>query len=256
MKEKIERIKYAYLRVDEFTLVAIYTIDICGKYDNENLHLGKSYGELSSFRPTLESLKVNVRRNEKLTILGKLDTERGILIRCVNNVVSDFDDVDIPEISESYEILSTLLNKHKTKTISSDSRTSETERLQKLETEVNVSPAVQDAFAKFGLSAVVHRLFAANREYDTLFRAYIADESTKERIDVTELRKSCTKAMGQYFDAVQYCAFAYENIDYRPLINELKQLSAYYNQQLKARATRRKNGKITDEEPPIEPPEA
>jgi glutathione S-transferase len=254
MKEKIERIRYTALRVDEFTLVAIYTIDICGKYNNEILYLGKSYGELSSFRSALESLQVNVRKNEKLIRLGKLDTERGSLIRCVNNVVNNFEGVNLPEISESYEILSALLDKHKTKTIASDSRTSETERLQKLEADVNASSDIQEAFRRFGLQAVVNRLFVANREYDAMFREYIADESTKERIDITELRKNCTKTLGQYFDAVQYCAFAYDNIDYRPLINELKQLSAYYNQQLKARATRRKNGKTTDEEPPIEPP--
>jgi hypothetical protein len=47
--------------------------------------------------------------------------------------------------------------------------------------------------------------------------------------------------MTQYLDAVQYSAFVYENIDHNPLINELKQLSVYCNQQLKARAARCKS---------------
>jgi hypothetical protein len=254
MKIKIERIQYDRLRVYEFALVAIYTIDICGKYNNLVLHLEKSYGELFVFRPVLESLKVYVPKNEKMTRLGKLDEKRDILIRCINNVVSCFENVDIPEIDADHEILSSLLDKHKTKTIATDNRTSETERLQKLETDVNSSIEIQTALATFGLQVVANRLFATNREYDALFREYIAEKSTEERINVVELRKNCTKALGQYFDAVQYCAFAYEDIDYNPLINELKQLNAYYNQQLKARATRRKNGKTTDEEPPIEPP--
>ena len=254
MKVKIERIRYNHLRINEFTLVAIYIIDICGKHDNDGMYLGKSYGELSAFRPSLESLQVYVRKNEKMTRLGELDDERDKLIRCVNSVVNGFEDIDIPGISEDYTLLSTLLDKHKAKTIATDSRTSETERLQKFETEVNASDAIQTAFAKFGLQPVVSRLFASNREYDALFREYIAEKSTEERVDVTELRKNCTKALGQYFDAVQYCAFVNENIDYNPLINELKQLSAYYNQQLKARATRRKNSQATDEESPIEPP--
>jgi hypothetical protein len=38
---------------------------------------------------------------------------------------------------------------------------------------------------------------------------------------------------------------------YSTKVNELNQLAAYYIQQLKARATRRKNGVKTDEEPPI-----
>jgi hypothetical protein len=254
MKVKIERIMYSRLRINEFTLVAIYIIDICGKYDNYSMSLGKSYSELLSFRPGLESLQIYVRKNEKITLLGKLDDERDKLIRCVNNVVNDFKNIDIPEISEDYILLSTMLDKHKAKTIANDNRTSETERLQKLEAEVNASAAIQAAFARLGLQSVVNRLFVSNSEYDALFREYIAEKSAEERIDVTEFRKKCTKALGQYFDSVQYCAFAHENIDYNPLINELKQLSAYYNQQLKARATRRKNNQATDKESPIEPP--
>lgn len=254
MKIKIERIRYAQLRNDEFALVAIYTIDICGKYDNNLLHLGKSYSELSTFRPGLESLKVHVRKNEKVARMGKLDMERDILLRCMNNVVNSFDDIELPDIYGNCEILSALLIRHNTKTIASDNRTAETERLQKLETEVAASPEIQSAFRNFGLQSVVTRLFEANREYDAVFREYIAEKSTEERIDVAELRKNCTKALGQYMDAVQYCTFAHEELDYNPLINELKQLSVFYNQQLKARATWRKNGRKTDNEPLIEPP--
>jgi hypothetical protein len=217
------------------------------------MHLDKSYAELLTFRPVLESLKVYVPKNEKMTRLGKLDEERDDLIRCVNNVVNSFDDINIPGISGTYDILSILLDKHKTKTIANDNRTSATERLQRFETDINASVEIQSAFAKFGLQPVVSRLLAANKEYDSLFREYIAEKSTEERIDIPQLRKNCNKALGQYFDAVQYCAFVYEDIDYNPLINELRQLNAYYNQQLKARAARRKSNK-TDNEPAIEPP--
>lgn len=253
MKVKIGRIYYKQLRIDEYALVVIYIIDICRKYNILSMHLRKSYAELSAFRPALESLKVYVRKNEKMTRLGELDDERDDLIRCVNNVVNSFEDIDIPEIAGDYKILSALLEKHKAKTIASDNRTSETERLQKLKTDINASAEIQTALCNFGLRPVVNRLFAANKEYDALFREYITEKSTEERIDIAELRKKCTKALGQFFDAVQYCAFAYDDVDYSPLINELEQLSVYYNQQLKIRATRRKN-KTAGDEPVIEPP--
>jgi hypothetical protein len=254
MKVKIERIRYASLRLDEFVLVAIYIIDIGGQHNNVVLHLDKSFGELSEFRPVLESLKVYVRKNEKLIFLGQLDSERGALIRSVNNVVAGFENTDIPEIREGYEILSTLLDNHNAKTIAKSSRTAETERLQKLEAEINASAEIQSAIEKLGLQSVITRLFASNKKYNDVFREYIAEQSAKEHIDAIDLRKKCTKALGQYFDAIQYCAFAHEDLDYTPLINELKQLSAYYNQQLKARATRRKSSNAAKEEPPIEPP--
>jgi hypothetical protein len=253
MKIKFERIHYKQLRIDEYILVVIYTIDICRKYNIAAMHLKKSYSELAGFRNDLESLKVHVRKNEKMTRLGKLDGERDSLIRCINNVVDSFDEVDIPEIVGDYEILSILLNKHKTKTVASDTRTSETERLQKLETDVNASAEIQIALCKFGLNIVADRLFVANKEYDVLFREYIAEKSAEEHFDIAELRKKCTKALGQFFDAVEYCAFAYEDVDYKPLINELEQLSIYYNRQLKIRATRHKNNKTTGNEPLIEP---
>jgi hypothetical protein len=199
-------------------------------------------------------LKVYERKNAKVTRLGKLDAERDFLLGCLNKTVSNFEDVDLLEFAGHYERLSALLDKHKTRTIAADNRTAETERLQKLEAEINASDETLSAFATFGLLPVVKRIFTANREYDALFREYIAEKSAEERMNVVELRTKCTKAIGQYLDAIQYCAFAYEDLDYKPLINELQQLSAYYNQQLKARVTRRKNSKTTDDEPVIEPP--
>jgi hypothetical protein len=254
MKVVIERIRYIWLWNNEFLQVVTYIIGICSKYDNEKLHLGKSYEELVSFRPILDAMTVSVRKNEKIANMGQLDTERYSLMKGVNEIVETFDELEIPEIHKHSGILMGLFEKHQTKTIPLATRASESERLQKLETEVNSSPEIQSAFEALGLQPVIKRLFAANKEYSNLFYEYISEKSAEEHIDIADLRKKCTKALTQYYDAVQYCAFAHEENDYQPLVNELKKLSTYYNQQLKARATRRKNGKKISEEEPIELP--
>jgi hypothetical protein len=256
MKIKIIRVHYAHSRNDEFPIIYWQTVSICSKYDMENLHLAKSYGELSAFGPDMESLTIYLRKNEKLAMAGQLDVERDILINTTNRVVKAYEDVTLPEIEGHFDVLNTLLTKHQARTIAAASRAAETERLQLLENEVTALPAVQTALAAFGLTPVVARLFAANREYDTLFREYITEKSGEQRIDVTQLRRQCTKALTQFFDALQYCAYVYEELDYMPLINELVQLNEYYNRQLNARITRRKNGKKTDEEPSIPPMDA
>jgi hypothetical protein len=97
------------------------------------------------------------------------------------------------------------------------------------------------------------RLFATNREYDAIISAYIAEKSETQKINVAELRSGATKAITQFFDAVQYSAYIYEDLDYRPLVNELNTLNRYYSQQLKARVSRRKAGKKTADEDPIPP---
>jgi hypothetical protein len=253
MKVKIERVHYASLRNDEFPVVYEQTVSICEKHSVESLHLEKTFGELISFRSALESLTVNLRKNEKLARSSKVEVERDALINGVKRVVKGYEYIDLPEIRPYFEVLDALLTKHTVRTIAAASHAAETERLLLLETEVNASQPIQTAFAAFGLTLVVRCLFEANREYEVLFREYISEKSEEQRIDVSLLRKNCSKALVQFFDALQYSAYIYEDVDYTPLINELKRLNLYYIQQLKAHATRRKNGKKTNEEPSIPP---
>jgi hypothetical protein len=253
MKVKIERVHYASLRNDEFPTVYGQTINVCEKYDMPSLHLEKSYSELTSFRPVLESLTVYLRKNAKLAQAGKVEVERDTLTNTVTRVVKGYAYIDIPEIHSHYEVLDALLTKHNVRTIAKSSHAAETERLLVLETDVNAGQAIQDAFAAFGLTPIVRRLFEANREYEALFREYITEKSEEQRIDVSLLRRNCSKALVQFLDAVQYSAYVYDDLDYMPFINEITKLHRYYTAQLKARATRRKNGKKTEEEPPIQP---
>jgi hypothetical protein len=255
MKVKIERVPYPSFRNDEFPTVYGQTIHICEKHDMRRLYLEKTYDELISFRPTIESLTVYLRKNAKLAHIGSLDVERDKYTQTLNKIVRDFEQAStyLPEFHPHYEILEALLAKHNTKTIAAASRAAETERLLRLEADVRADSTIQTAFDVFGLTPVIKRLFEANHEYEDCFEQYIAEKSEEQRIDVSLLRRECSKALVQFFDAVQYSAFIYEDIDYMPLINELIKLNQYYIQQLKARATRRQNGKKTNEEPPIPP---
>jgi hypothetical protein len=255
MKIKINRVDYSQLRNDEFPFVYEQTVMICEKHNVNSIHLGKSYDELVSFRPEIESLKVYLRKNKKFASAGNMDVERDTLTNTLNRVVKGYENVDLPEYRLHYDVLSALLLKHDTKTIAKDTRAAETERLQGLEADINSNTEAQAAIAFFGLTPLVTRLFEANREYIILFHEYIAEKGSEQYINVPLLRSTCSKSLVQFLDAVQYSAYVYEDVDYKTLINELIKLNQYYSQQLKARATRRKNGKKTNEEPPIQPPE-
>ncbi|MDR1154968.1 MAG: DUF6261 family protein [Bacteroidales bacterium] len=256
MKVKIERIHYASLRVDEFPSVYGQTLQICRRYNPDGLYLGKSWQELTSFEPDFQALTVYLRKNDKATQLNATDMERDVLINCIVKVVKGFEHVELPEIKLPYDTLTALLEKHRVKTIAADSRAAETERLQRLEKEISGSAGIQSALSSFGLLTMSTRLFEVNREYESLFADYILEKSEEPHIDGLRLRIACAKALVQFFDAVQYCAFAHEELDYTPLVNGLNQLNSYYIQQLKARATRLKNGKKTADEPPIPPMES
>jgi hypothetical protein len=178
-----------------------------------------------------------------------------MLISCVNNVVKGFRTVKLSPVNAHYTTLAKLLDIHKSKTIVTDNRIAKTERLQKLETDIMASPKIQEAFQSLSLQSVITRLFAVNKEYVLLFQEYIVEKSAEERIDISALRQKCTQALAAHFNAIQYCSTVSEDNDYQSLSKELGEIHVYCNQQLKVRATRRKNGKKTSQEPPIELPD-
>jgi hypothetical protein len=254
MKILIDRLHHANLRNNEFPTVYHQTLNICRKHDPEALHLEKSFAELESFAVLIDAMDVCVRRYKKLLLAGELDMERDRLSNAVYKVTKNYGNVDLPDIREHFDLLSPIVEKHRTKTVAGSTRTAETKRILMLENDVNAGgAAVAAALAAFGLTTVTVRLFAANREYDAIISAYIAEKSEAQKLNIAELRRGATKALTQFFDAVQYSAYIYEDLDYRPLVSELSELNRYYSQQLKARASRRKAGKKTIDEEPIPP---
>ncbi|MDR0714197.1 MAG: DUF6261 family protein [Bacteroidales bacterium] len=255
MKIKINRIPYKQLWNNEFPVMYGQVITIGKRYDMVSLHLEKSWNALIAFEATMESFGVYVRKNEKLTLAGKLDAERDMLIMLVRRVTDAFEaGVVFPEIGPHYEALSKLLDKHQARTIARDSRSAETERLLLLEKDLQGNEVAREALAAFGLKPVAERLFDANREYEATFNEYIDQKSSEIYFDMVQARKDCTDALNRFFDALQYCSEEYENVDYQPAANAFNLLNDYYTRHLKARASRRsKNSDKAEEEAPIEP---
>jgi hypothetical protein len=258
MKTLIERVHHANLRNNEFSTVYNQTLVICEKHDMEALHLEKSFEELKSFAASIDAMSVAVWRYEKLSFAGELDMERDRLSNALYNLTKHFGNADLPEIRGHIDLLIPIVEKHKTKTVAGSTRAAETKRILMLENDINAGgEPLAAAIAALGLTSIVARLFSVNREYDAIISAYIAEKSEAQKLDIVELRRGATKAITQFFDAVQYSAYVYEDLDYRPLVRELSELNLYYSRQLKARISRRRAGKKTSDEAPIPPmPEA
>jgi hypothetical protein len=253
MKIKINRIHYPSLRNDEFIVVYKETVAICEAHNVSSLRVEKSYGELLSFRSEVESLSVQLRSSALVAQMNFIDHERDLLINGITRAVKVLEHLDFPEITPHVDVLLPLLDKHDTRTIAAAARTVETERLEKFEKEINADVAFQNAFAGLNLSSAIQRLFELNREYKQLFRLHISESGAEPAVRVAELRRNSSKALTQFFDAVQYGSYLYDDLNYAPFVAEITQLHQYYNRQIKARDTRRKNGAKVSEEPAIPP---
>jgi hypothetical protein len=72
-------------------------------------------------------------------------------------------------------------------------------------------------------------------------------------VDSKTIRANCVRAINAFYDGVEYWASESDDVQWTQLIAELSQLGSYYDQQIKARITRRKNKENVDDEPPIQP---
>lgn len=201
-----------------------------------------------NFKPQLESMKVYVRRHAAVKLLEKLDNERDILIDAVRGVIKALRHVELPSIQPHVEALAALFANHQANTISTDTRTSETERILMLQRAIEADVKLQKAIATLAMRDIMERLGAVNGEYHELFSKHIADVSNEEKMDTATFRKECSVAVEEFFSALEFCALEYEDVDYTPIFNELNSLNSYYIAQLKARATRNKNRNKNDEE--------
>ncbi|MDR2887504.1 MAG: DUF6261 family protein [Bacteroidales bacterium] len=258
MKQTIARVHYKDLWNSEFPNAAQRTIAIAGKYDMNEMHLGKSYGNLAVFLPQLANMIKSVGKNEKLAKANEIDRERDTLIKVSYKIVKCFKPVRIDMFANAYKAVSGMFEKHRAGSIAGASITSQSERITALEKDYNENTAVRNAAAALGIAPLLERLFAANKEYEILFRDYIADKSAEQHIDISALRSSCSKAIGMFFDSVEYCTYQHDDVDYNPLVNELNTLNNYYRTRIKTRTTLRKNNrkeKVETIPPPPEPEE-
>ena len=89
------------------------------------------------------------------------------------------------------------------------------------------------------------------RSFDRLFMQRNQRQAETERVDIRAIRVECDKAIGNLWNAIEFCISEYGETEYLPLVNAINTLNAYYKQQLAARSTRRKAKKDVSKEEKI-----
>jgi len=246
----ITKFRYPGLWSSEYPLVVNRLIDIIGKHDPEALHLQRSYQQLADFRPQLAKIEVQERGNQESAILSELDQRRDTLFNVIYGVSKTLKRTPVAEIGEHAARVQAILKKHGSN-IAPANYTAETKRLYDLVADCRRQPDVMTALNEMKLMTLFEQMAEINIEFDRVFMERKKRQAETERVDVKAIRAECDKAIANMWAAIEFCMNEYGEEKYKPLVNALNVLNAYYKQQLAARAARRKAKQNVEAEKPI-----
>ncbi|MDR1679087.1 MAG: DUF6261 family protein [Prevotellaceae bacterium] len=240
------RLHFTELWNSEYPLVVNRLIDILGSHELADLHLQGSFDRLAAFRPQLAKIEVQERADRNSALLSECDQQRDNGYSTICNVAKAFKNV--PGQSDDAEKLYKLIQKHGSD-IPTANYTAETERLFDFVADVERQPELLAALKTLSLHTVFEQLKTANTEFDKLFMQRNKEQAESEKTDVRAIRTACDRSIIALWNAIEFCSAEYGEELYKPLVNAINQLNAYYKQQLAARATRRKNKDVNTEDP-------
>jgi len=249
---QIIKFRYPGLWHSEYPLVVNRLIDVIGRHDPEALHLQRSYQQLAAFRPLLSKIEVQERADRNSALLSELDQQRDTLYNVIFAVSKALKRTPMAEISAHATRVQEALKKHGTD-IAPANYTAQTQRTYDLVADCRRQPDVMNALTAMSLTPLFERMDEINIQFDRLFMERKKQQAETERVDVRAIRLDCDKAIANMWAAIEFCMAEYGEENYKPLVNAINALNAYYKQQLAARATRRKAKQNVEDEKPIEP---
>ena len=242
----INRIPYKSLRVSEYPLFIKQTIEIGSKYDVDALHLKKSFNRLNDCLSAVEKIRAQESKSEHSKSLQESDEERDALLRTIINQAVNYSAINIANIKANVEILNRFLDKHG-RDIATDTYNAETKRIDDLLDDYENNSIAKDAIGALNMAFLFDQLKIINTEFAKTFMLRTEEAATTEKVETIKIRTETDKALTIFFNGIEFLSTEYDNLDYTALAKELNDLLMHYRILLKARNTRRINGKETDE---------
>ena len=250
METTINRLHSPSLRNSEYTIFVNQIVSILTKHTPENLHLTKPFDRITATLPNLAKIKAQELSNALSNTLLDLDNERDTLLTVIVAQIKSMAKLSLPSIATHVLVLNRFFDMHG-RDIAAATYNAETERINDLLADYDAKADVQAAFAGLNLTIFIDQLRTVNALFAEKFMQRTGEEAAIEKIDARTIRKETDKILTAFYDAFEYCSTEYDDLDYTTPANELNTLIDYYKTQLKARATRRSEGKDVSVEEPI-----
>lgn len=250
MKVTLYRVQLSHLWNNEYCLFVSQFVAIFLKYSPEQLRLQKAFNRLNAMLPEIAKIKAYELGNAISNELSDLNNERRTLILAIKKQAKTFSRLSMPGVAQHVEVLTRFINKHGSD-IGDTNYSDNTKRFNDLIADYDNSPAVQEAASALSCRILFDQLRAVNTQFASLFMQRTQEDSAVETVDTHAIRSETDKVLNDFFNAFEFCSLEYDELDYQTPANELNDLISFYKTELKARTTRRNNGKKVHTETPI-----
>ena len=251
MEITIDRLRFSHLWNSEYSKFVNQIVAIFAIYDPEALHLKKAFGKLLNVLPDLEKVKAQEVSNALSKPLQELDNERDTLLNAIVAQVKAMGKLTMSSIAPHVIVVKRFLDIHG-RDIAKANYNSATDRTTKMLADYDAKADVKNAVAALNLAILFDQLSIVNTQFDNLFLQRSHDDVATEKVDARAIRTKTDKALNSFFNGFEFCSDEYDELDYQTPATEMNNMIAYYKTQLKARATRRCEGKDVSKEDPID----
>jgi hypothetical protein len=238
----------------EFTYFVPRVVSIAEKYPVVFQYTGKRFEALKAFLPQLDKIEAQERRWRDAKSLDECERSRDSYVKTLIRTEQTYSRAVVPGFEDASKRLTSLFDKHG-RDIADDRHTAETQRIYDLTEDVERSPEILDALTALALIPVYNAMKESNIRFDELWQRRNKELSEVEQVDTKTIRAECGKAITAFYNGIEYWASENDNAEWQQLIAELSRLGSYYEQQIKARITRRKNKETGSEDEPLIIPE-
>jgi len=252
MKVEIYRIQLTHLRNSEYCMFVSQLVVIFLKFDAELLHLKKSFDRLVALLPDLDKVRAQEQGSIYSNLVSDLNIQRTRIFVALVKQVKNLEKSGIASFATHVNLLNGLLDKHG-RDIATANYNSKTKRLNDFLNDTTSSDEISAAISGLNLSLLVDELRNANNEFASKYIVRIENDTEIEAVDTHAIRTETDKALLDFFNAFEFCSVEYDELDYKTPALKLNEHISHYKTELKARETRRKNGKDTSTEAPIAP---
>jgi len=250
METTIDRLRFFNLWNSEYSKFVNQIATIFATYDPEKLHLQKAFRKLLNVLPDMAKIKAQEAGNALSKPLQEFDNERDTLQNAIVAQVKAMGKLTISSVAPHVIVLKRFLDIHG-RDIAKANYNSATDRTAKMLADYDAKADVKKAVEALNLKILFDQLSVVNAQFDNLFMQRSHDEVATEKVDIRAIRTNTDKVLTFFFNGFEYCSSEYDELDYQTPGLEINNLIAYYKTQLKARATRRIEGKDVSKEDPI-----
>lgn len=235
MKKETLTFGFARLWNSEYPLMMERIVEIVNKHNPTHLHLDKAYQRLVALRPNWEQIQVQAKSSGITNQITETDDLRDRLTTFIFKQVKQYKALGIePHLSHAKTL--DVWTKKYTLGLVTENYTSQTEKTTQLVQEAETTPELKVSLHALGLEPFIIKLKETNTQFEQLFRNRTEEIAKIPSIDIRAIRKTTDDAVNKLFTAILFCKEEYEELDYKPLINELQELLNYHKTQIKTRS--------------------